>query len=709
MNLLFDRITSVFSNKSRLSLVFAVFTFLASVNVAQGATEINRTKLENANLLFSKTQKITAQDGGPSDYFGLSVAISGNTAVVGAYNAKIGNNNGQGAAYVYVRNGLRWVLQQKLTAADGAFNDVFGSSVAISGDTIIVGAPLDNNQQNGRNHGSAYVFERTGSVWSQQQKILPADPNNEKEFGYSVAIRDDTAVVSARNDNGNFLYVSYVFERKNGSKWTEQQKLTASDGRPHTGFGFAIQIQKNTIFLGAVFAGDSAQGQVYVFTKKNDEWKESQIISAERGLRDDTFGNSLSVSGDTLVVGAGSADDINLPNRGAIYIFKRIGDVWTEQQKIFSPEPNYTNFAVSLASSNTFILVGANAAKLNRGTVYVYKREGSAWREYGEITPANTSKAASFGIDLSISGNRVIAGAYTDIIENNTNQGAAYAFDIGFPAPFDFDGDNRTDISVFRPGSGEWWYQRSSDGRVPAFEFGQPNDRPVPADFTGDGQTDIAFWRETSGEWFVLKSDDYTFYSFPFGTSGDVPVPADYDGDGRSDPAVFRSSSATWFVLNSNGGTTIRQFGLDGDAPIPHDFDGDGRSDLAVYRPTAAEWYYEQSSNMQVAGFQFGAVGNTVPVPGDYTGDGRVDIALFQPSTGEWFVLKSEDTSFFAFPFGSSGDIPVPGDYDGDGQTDAAVFRPSSNTWFLQQTTTGFQAVAFGAGGDVPLPAVSIP
>ncbi|HEX6126754.1 MAG TPA: cytochrome c peroxidase, partial [Pyrinomonadaceae bacterium] len=127
---------------------------------------------------------------------------------------------------------------------------------------------------------------------------------------------------------------------------------------------------------------------------------------------------------------------------------------------------------------------------------------------------------------------------------------------------FDFDGDGKTDIGIFRPSVGEWWYQRSSDGVVPAFQFGAGTDRIVPADYTGDGKTDIAFWRPSTGEWYILRSEDTSFYSAPFGTNGDVPAPADYDNDGMADTAVFRPSSATWFIQRSgDNGTTIQQFG----------------------------------------------------------------------------------------------------------------------------------------------------
>jgi len=274
-------------------------------------------------------------------------------------------------------------------------------------------------------------------------------------------------------------------------------------------------------------------------------------------------------------------------------------------------------------------------------------------------------------------------------------------------SPADFDGDNKTDLSIFRSSVGEWWYLRSSDGGSRAFQFGSSFDRLVPADFTGDGKTDVAIFRPSTGEWFVLRSEDSSFFSFPFGTNGDIPAPADYDGDGKSDPAVFRLSTTTWFISRSSGGTTIQQFGAAGDVPAVADYDGDNKADIAIYRPSLGQWWLNRSSGGAIA-FQFGNSADK-PVQGDYTGDGKADVAFFRPSTGEWFVLRSENGSFYSFPFGTSGDIPSPGDYDGDGRADVAVFRPSNNTWFAQRATAGTLIQGFGISGDKPIPNAFVP
>jgi N-acetylglucosamine-6-sulfatase len=273
----------------------------------------------------------------------------------------------------------------------------------------------------------------------------------------------------------------------------------------------------------------------------------------------------------------------------------------------------------------------------------------------------------------------------------------------------DFDGDGKTDISVFRPSVGEWYYQRSSNSVINGATFGGSTDKPVPADYTGDGKTDISVYRPSTGEWYVLRSEDFSFYAFPFGVSTDIPTPGDFDGDGKVDAAVFRPSTGIWYVAKSTGGVTIQPFGTNGDRPVVADYDGDGKSDIAIFRPSVGEWYYLRSSDSQVRGAQFGSSTDKT-VQGDYTGDGKADFAFFRPSSGQWFVLRSEDSSFFASPFGVATDTPTIGDYDGDGKFDQAVFRPSTGIWYINKSNgSGVTIQPFGASTDTPAPSYYLP
>ncbi len=275
----------------------------------------------------------------------------------------------------------------------------------------------------------------------------------------------------------------------------------------------------------------------------------------------------------------------------------------------------------------------------------------------------------------------------------------------------DFDGDGKTDLSIFRPSSAEWWYTRSSDGGSGAVQFGNSSDVLTPADFTGDGRADIAAWRPSSGTWYILRSDDLTFYAFAFGSNGDIPVPADYDSDGRSDAAVFRPLTSTWYISKSSGGTDIVGFGAIGDKPVPADYDGDGKSDVAIFRPIGGsgggEWWYLRSSDGENRAFAFGSAEDKL-VPGDYTGDGKTDAAIWRPSSGYWYILRSEDSSFYSFPFGTAGDQPLVGDFDGDGRSDPAIRRPSDSVWYINGSTAGVLIQQFGSSSDVALPGVFV-
>jgi uncharacterized delta-60 repeat protein len=324
------------------------------------------------------------------------------------------------------------------------------------------------------------------------------------------------------------------------------------------------------------------------------------------------------------------------------------------------------------------------------------------------FSTANGTTGNVFAINLQPDGKILAGGQFLDF--NGAEKFSLVRLkNAGKAGAFDFDGDGKTDLSIFRPAVGEWWYQRSSDGQVSAAQFGSSTDRVVPADFTGDGKTDIAFWRPSTGEWFILRSEDSSFFSFPFGASGDIPAPSDFDGDGKSDAAVFRPSDGTWYIRRSSDlGTSIVQFGNSEDKPVAADYDGDGKSDIAIFRPSDGSWWYLQSSNAQFKVYRFG-VSTDKPVPGDYTGDGKADIAIFRPSTGEWFFQRSEDNSFYSVPFGSVGDITAPGDYDGDGKFDTAVFRPNSSTWYVNRSTAGFLIQQFGLSTDMPVPSAFVP
>jgi subtilisin-like proprotein convertase family protein len=271
----------------------------------------------------------------------------------------------------------------------------------------------------------------------------------------------------------------------------------------------------------------------------------------------------------------------------------------------------------------------------------------------------------------------------------------------------DFDGDRRTDISVFRPSNSVWYLNRSTAG-FGAVQWGISTDFPAPADYDGDLKTDIAVFRPTAdgsqADFYIIKSSDSTFSYVSWGIPGDEPAVADFDGDARADVAVFRPSTRTFWVLKSSGSGVLNSPPMSSERALIGDFDGDARGDFASF--ANGQWYVLRSSlsYQTPATFQWGLDSDKLAAA-DYDGDGRDDAAVYRPSDGTWYILRSSGGADYV-RFGIASDEPVPGDYDGDGKSDVAVYR--SGTWYVNQSSAGFFATQFGLAGDKPLPGTSV-
>jgi BNR repeat-like domain/FG-GAP-like repeat len=339
---------------------------------------------------------------------------------------------------------------------------------------------------------------------------------------------------------------------------------------------------------------------------------------------------------------------------------------------------------------------------------------GVSWSTAEKITTASTDETIA-GADLNnqygdyngITGyNGVFFPSWTD--RRSLAREEIWTSKITFAAPApprsDFDGDGKTDLSVFRGNEGNWYLNRSTTGFA-ALNFGIATDRITPSDYDGDGKADLSVFRPTATagvvDFYVLRSSNSTITGVEWGTVGDQPVVADYDGDSRDDYAVWRGSTGTFWVLQSQTGTSRSvALGLSTDKPVSADYNGDGKAEFAVFRPSTGVWFLSDNVTGAITTATFG-ISTDIPVYADYDGDGKEDIAVFRPSDGNWYTLRSSG-GISIIHFGLSGDVPVPGDYDGDGKYDQAVYR--NGVWYTNGATSGVAIASFGISTDRPTP-----
>ncbi len=339
-----------------------------------GTTAWAQTPIEN------EVAKLLASDGTAFDEFGRSVAVDGDTAVIGTL---YDDDNGRdaGSAYVFTRDSTgEWSEQAKLLASDGAPGDLFGYSVAMDGDMVVIGAPHD--EDNGSLSGSVYVFTRdsTGG-WGEQAKLLASDGATYDRFGWSVAVDGYTAVIGAYKDEDNGWYSgsAYAFTRDSTGGWSEQAKLLPSDGAADDRFGYSVAVDGDTAVIGADGDNDNGQssGSAYVFTRDSTgAWSEQAKLFASDGAVSDQFGWSVAVDGYTAVIGA-FGDDDNGPTSGSAYAFTRdsTGE-WSEQAKLLAGDGVASDrFGHSVAVNGDTAVIGAywdNDNGSDSGSAYVF-------------------------------------------------------------------------------------------------------------------------------------------------------------------------------------------------------------------------------------------------------------------------------------------------------------------------------------------------
>src|SRR5207302_4660199 len=315
---------------------FIFLAFLLGLGVFFNASaQVNSdTKFVPQNPLVWLEQKVTASDGTANSYFGSAAALNGSTALIGAD----GDNSFQGAAYLFANSNGTWSEGQKLTASDGLAGDEFGYRVVLAGNTLLIGA-FTATVGGVASQGAAYVFTEPNGTWSESQKLIASDGGVFDRFGGSVALDGNTLVVGANGATigGNAAQGAvYVFTESNGT-WTQTQKLTANDGAAYDNFGLSVALKGSTILVGsprAAIGPNAGQGALYIFTESNGMWSQTQNLTASDGAANDSFGESVALEGSTALVGAYNATINGHTWQGAAYIFTESNGNWSEGQKL---------------------------------------------------------------------------------------------------------------------------------------------------------------------------------------------------------------------------------------------------------------------------------------------------------------------------------------------------------------------------------------
>ncbi len=420
-------------------------------------------------------QKLYASDGREDAEYGDAVSIDGDVAIIGApYDDELAWASG--AAYVYEREGTTWTERIRLTVPDNWYYCLFGRSVAVDGDTALVGAPRYTTQ------GSVFVYVRSGSTWTQQARLWAPSPAS--YLGFSVSLDGDTALVGApfEEPTGHRLGAAYVFTRT-GTTWSAPVRLTPLDPRDWAYVGISVAIDGDTALVGADQDSGVAwgAGAAYVFTRSGTSWTQQARLTASDGDEYDYYGGSVSVDGDTALVGARSAHDL----AGGAYVYVRAGTVWSEQAALLPPPTtDWLAFGCSVSLVGNTALVGAwgnDEPVTNVGAVYEYVRSGTSWTQQTKLIPWDAPEYAFFGSTVSSDGESILVGApWDDVLVENS--GSAYVFTARPSASATFRNDtggtNSTGFFANAPVLGEDWIatvDNTGTGNFLAGVFGYGN------------------------------------------------------------------------------------------------------------------------------------------------------------------------------------------------------------------------------------------
>ena len=420
-------------------------------------------------LIRATEQKVFSADREPEDQFGWSVAIDGDVAVVGAYREDDGGFN-TGAAYVYRFNGNSWEEEAKLLASDVVERSDFGRSVSVSGDVIAVGAWGDDHQ--GVGTGSTYLYRFDGQKWIEEQKLVASDGESRDEYGIAVSVDGDVVAIAAWGDDdlAPAAGAAYVY-RYDGTIWTDELKIFASDGKVSDRFGNALSLNGDVLAIGSSLDDDAgnSSGAVYMYRFDGANWFEEQkLIGSETGEGDD-FGHAVSVDGDALLIGTPLEDDGGSAS-GAAYVFRWNGASWEEEQKLTASDPAEFDFYASSVSidGNLAVVSGHrhDDQETDSGSAYWYEYDGASWVERRKTGASDASFRAFYGFSVAVSGGVAVISAKDDFetsgaayFVSNTSHCSAGTVNLGVGLAADVlrvngssgDGDRAVEVGVGEP------------------------------------------------------------------------------------------------------------------------------------------------------------------------------------------------------------------------------------------------------------------
>ena len=616
--------------------------------------------------------------------FGVSVSLDGDAAVVGAPVADDPNGDRAGAAYAFERSGGEWTRAGRLAPADGDPDDRFGRAVAVCGDVAVVGAPLDEDP-NGEGAGSASVFERSGGTWREVATLSAADGDPDDRFGRAVATDGDVAVVGAPFA-GDRAGAAYAFDRS-GDDWVQAARLTAAEGGVGDSFGVSVAVDGETVVVGADLARSSdgvVAGAAYAFDRSGGAWTRSATLWAENPRPGDFFGTSVALAGDAALVGAPLEAGVDGMEAGAAYVFERSGGGWTRTRRLSADGARGDRFGDAVALAGGAAVVGRlNASPETAGGAHAFERSGEDWTRVVELSGPLDDPGDRFGAAVAVDGDLAVVGARGDEDPNGPEAGAAYAFERS-DGVWTHGGQLAASDGVSYDGFGHAVAVEGDAAVVGAPFDDSPERSPAGAAY--------AFER-SGGEW-VQRSK----LTVPGGDPGDALGASVVTSDdvvlvgapGASAVHVFERSGENW----------TRAAGLSGDGrfgtavAVQDDVavvGAPGAGTAHVFERSGGNWTrIARLTGEGGSGDRFGAA---VALDGGaaLVGDpGAGAVFVFERSGGDWSRAARLDPGDGAAGFGSAvdlgGDVAVVGDPsvdgpDGEDAGTATVFERSDGAW----------------------------